>query len=181
MTSKFALASVSPAKNSPSPDVSVAIHRLQSAFEDQCELVERCARDVMDDDITRNLARFLVVRSCGFLEQVAEDRCIAYLTAKSHPRVVAFGTSWFGTGRNPTPGNLVKLVGRFDPSWGQSLQDLFDKDDELLKREIAFLVDRRNKIAHGRNEGIATRKALDLAASATEVAGWFIDYVDPES
>lgn len=131
------------------------------------------------DEVTRALTRYLVVRTCGFLETVVDECCIAFIGSKSSPAVAAYGASWLGRGANPTPGRLVGLVGRFDGAWATELQSLFDADDERLKREVAFLVDRRNKIAHGQGEGISGRRALDLAASAREVTDWFIRRLDP--
>lgn len=77
------------------------------------------------------LARFQVVRSCGF------------------------------------------SIRRFDTSWGEELDD-FLKDDEPLERETRFVVDRRNRIAHGPSEGISARKAIDLYQNAQEITDWLI-------
>jgi len=54
-----------------------------------------------------------------------------------------------------------------------------EADDQRLRRELAFLVDRRNKIAHGLNEGIGTVKALALKDVASEAADWFIARFNP--
>lgn len=131
------------------------------------------------DDVDAALARFLVVRTCGYIEQVVEECCRAYLRSKSDARSASFGASWFGRGRNPSKDSLVSLVRRFDGAWGNSLETLLNDNDELLGRELAFLVDRRNKIAHGLSEGIGVRKALDLVAPAKEIADWFIATFDP--
>lgn len=125
------------------------------------------------------LSRFLVVRTCGFLEQMVEKSCVAYLESKSDFRSASFSKSWFGSGANPTPVKLIKLVSKFDPTWSSELEDLFKSDDELLLREISFLVDRRNKIAHGVNEAVGMKKALDLVGHARVVASWFTEKFRP--
>jgi hypothetical protein len=158
----------------PSQDMGV----LQRNLTDLVELVEHPAPD-QPDDVARSLARFLVVRSCGYLEQVVEECCRAYLTSKGSPRTAAFGHSWFGRGANPSPAQLVVLVRRFDQTWASELEALLDDDDEELKRDLSFLVDRRNKIAHGLSEGLGARKTLDLVAVAEMVADWFIVRFDP--
>ncbi len=157
---------------------SVEIARLERSLKALVKLVDEQARSG-SDDVVRELSRFLVIRSCGLVEQIAEECCRSYLRSKSDPRSSSFGQSWLGRGANPSPGNLVKLVSRFDPRWADDLNHLFDADDELLKRELVFLVDRRNKIAHGLSEGIGARKALDLADIALAVSGWFISTVNP--
>jgi hypothetical protein len=131
------------------------------------------------DDVDSALARFLVVRTCGYVEQVVEICCKSYLRSKSDPRSSSYGTSWLGRGRNPSTEALVSLVRRFDGIWAEKLALLLNEDDERLGRELDFLVDRRNKIAHGLNEGIGVRKALDLVEPALTVADWFIQTMDP--
>ncbi|MEA2232138.1 MAG: hypothetical protein QOD83_1954 [Solirubrobacteraceae bacterium] len=71
-------------------------------------------------------------------------------------------------------------MGRFDSAWANDLVDFFEADDQRLQREIAFLVDRRNKIAHGLNEGIGPVKALALKEIACEVGDWFIARFNPD-
>lgn len=126
------------------------------------------------------LARLLVVRSCGYLEQMVMYSVRGYLAGRSAGPVRAFGQSWLERGRNPTPEWLTELVGRFDAQWSADLVEFLEADDQRLRREVAFLVDRRNKIAHGLNEGIRIRRALELHASATEVADWFLARFNPE-
>jgi len=131
------------------------------------------------DEVARALARFLVVRACGYLEQVVDESCGAYITSKSSPQVARHGRSWLGRGANPTPDGLVALVRRFDSSWADDLKKLFEADDPRLHREISLLVDRRNKIAHGLGEGLGARKALDLVSLTLQVADWFVSRFDP--
>ena len=157
---------------------SLALTNLEHSLDALVELV--CdPPEPLDDRVSAALARFLVVRTCGYLEQVVDQCCTSYIRSKSDPRSAAFGASWFGRGNNPTPSRLVELVRRFDPAWADDLQELFNNDDELLHREISFLVDRRNKIAHGLSEGIGVRKSLDLVDPTKSVCGWFINTLDP--
>ncbi len=130
-------------------------------------------------EVVGYLTRFLVVRSCGYLEQVIDETCRAYLKSKSAPGAAAFGSSWLGGGRNPRSDALEKLLQRFNLGLETELKEFFSQDDDKLRREIDFLVDRRNKIAHGLNENVTVRKALDLANAVTETADWFILRLDP--
>jgi hypothetical protein len=141
-------------------------------------LVQRTAKSE-DDDSTGALARFLVVRSCGFVEQVTEECCRCYLLSRSELRAATFGSSWLGQGRSAHPDNLIHLVSKFDSAWAVELSAMFEDNDQELRREIALLVDRRNKIAHGLSEGIGTRKALDLASYARLLTDWFVLRLDP--
>ena len=127
----------------------------------------------------RALSRFLVIRACGFLEQILEECSRAYFLSKSERRVYSFGVSWLGRGMNPSPERLISFVNRLDPAWASELREMLDADDQHLSRELSLLVDRRNKIAHGLSEGIGARKALDLVSAVTETASWFILRFDP--
>lgn len=131
------------------------------------------------EEVSAVMARFLVVRTCGYLEQTVEECCRAFLRSNSAPKAADFGQSWLGHGNNPWPRSLVELARRFDGSWGDDLQRLFDKDDDHLKREVSFLVDRRNKIAHGLSEGIGIRRALNLVPPAQSITDWFVQRMDP--
>lgn len=136
--------------------------------------------DRLHDDERIWLTRFFVVRTCGYLEQVVFDTARAYIDAKSGGPVRTFARSWIEKSRNPTPDNLLALVGRFDNNMREELSDLLDENDRELYREISFLVDRRNKIAHGLNEGLGSRRALELKTHAERVADWFILRLNPD-
>lgn len=143
----------------------------------ECLVKDQASAD--DPDVASALAKFLLVRTCGHVEQIVEQCCRAYLQSKSEARVASFGENWLGRGANPRPEKLINLVQRFDVVWSQELSELLHDNDELLSRELSFLVDRRNRIAHGLNEGVGVRKALDLVAPAIEVSEWFILRFDP--
>ncbi len=151
---------------------------LSRKLEELAELVRR-PHDEASQEVRDWLARVLVVRSCGFLEQTVLEVCRAYLRGRSSGPVGAFGRSWLERGRNPNPDALVALVGRFDATWAGDLEEVLQADDERLHREVAFLVDRRNKIAHGLNEGVSTVKALALLDVVGEVSDWFIARFNP--
>jgi hypothetical protein len=87
--------------------------------------------------------------------------------------------SWLDRSKNPSPDNLLNLVGRFDLALVDDLKALLEADDQRLHRELSLLVDRRHKIAHGLNEGITQSKALSLKADAEIIADWFVQNLKP--
>lgn len=141
----------------------------------------RQPNDRDDDQIQIWLTRFLVVRTCGYLEQVVQESVISHLHSTAGGTVKSFALSWMAKSRNPSPDNLLDIVGRFDGSWRIELQELLDADDRFLYRELAMLVQRRHQIAHGLNEGIGPRKALDLVTVAKTLADWFIRRFNPDA
>lgn len=133
----------------------------------------------LSDEARGWLARLLVVRASGYIEQVTVVACRGYVDAKSGGLVRTFARSWLEKSRNPTPGNLLQLVGRFDTGLEQELEAFLNADDERLFRELAFLVDRRNKISHGVSEGLGPARALKVQSAALEIGGWFILRMNP--
>lgn len=155
------------------------IEELRRKLDELSELVRKPYVDE-PQDVRDWLARILVVRSCGYLEQTVLEASRGYVQARSGGPTRAFARSWLGRGKNPTPETLIAHVGRFDANWAENLREFLEADDEGLHREISFLVDRRNKISHGLNEGIGTVKALRLSEVACEVSDWFIARFNPE-
>jgi hypothetical protein len=154
---------------------------LQHSLKELAELVDEVQRkgEGESDKEAGWLARLLVVRSCGYLEQVISEVGIGLVEARSGGEVQTFGLSWFPPTRNPSPDQIMQWVGRFHPEWESELKELLLDNDEELHRELSLLLDRRNRIAHGLNEGITVRKALDMKHVATTLADWFILRFNP--
>lgn len=131
------------------------------------------------DEVTQALARFLIVRTCGYLERLVQECCLAYVQNKSFGRVKGFSESWLKKIENPAPDRLVQLVSRFDSELRENLSALFDENDGELRREISLLIEKRNAIAHGESDGVGSRKALDLLNYSRLLTDWFIINFDP--
>ena len=157
---------------------SLTIQNLDRGLGRVAELVEHPASDE-PDQVTQALARFLVVRTCGHLERTVQECFRSYVENKSFGRVRFFSQSWLSRVNNPEPERLLELVGRFDNPLQDDLRRLFEDNDFELKREISLLIEKRNAIAHGENEGIGSRKALDLLRYSRVLTDWFILNFDP--
>jgi hypothetical protein len=156
--------------------------KLVSSLERSLQQLAKSVRELpsqRSDDEQVWLSRFLVVRTCGYLEQVIYETARDYVREKSGGLVRSFASSWLAKTRNPTPDNMLELVGRFDAGLERDLREMLEADQGHLYREISFLVDRRNKIAHGLNESVNTRKALDLLNETEKIAEWFIANLKP--
>jgi hypothetical protein len=152
---------------------------IRKNLHDLSVLLEEQLRKSDPEAVTGSLARLLVVRSCGYLEQVVYEVSRGFILDQSGGQIRTFAQSWIPGGRNPSPDFLLEWVGRFDAGLAGDLHDIFEADDQRLRRELSFLVDRRNRIAHGLNEGITARKALDVKEIAYEMADWFILRFNP--
>lgn len=65
------------------------------------------------------------------------------------------------------------------PGWASEFNAYLDAEDKRVRRELGLLVDRRNNISHGQNEGLGVRKALDLSELALEVGDWLALRLSP--
>jgi hypothetical protein len=152
---------------------------LKSNLDTLAGIIDPTMGNAISPEIQPWLCRLLVVRSSGYLEQVAVEVCRSYVYEKSGGLVRAFAHSWLERSKNPTPDNLIALVGRFDSKVCEEFIGILEDDDQRLRREIGFLVDRRNKIAHGLSESVNRSKALQLKSDACELADWFILRFNP--
>jgi len=57
---------------------------------------------------------------------------------------------------------------------------LLDDNDSELRRELAILVAKRHGIAHGLNDGLGSRRALELYGVAKYTADWLILTLSPD-
>jgi hypothetical protein len=151
------------------------VARLRVALEELAETVEGSR----EPETLTWLTRMLVVRSSGYIEQTASEVFRGYIGARSGGLVKSFGHSWLERSRNPSPDNLLDMIGRFDHSLRLEFEELLEEDDQRLRRELAFLVDRRNHIAHGLSEGINREKALSLKDVALEISEWLVLRFNP--
>ena len=151
------------------------VTRLRGALDELAGTVE----ETRDLETLTWLTRMLVVRSSGFIEQTANEVFRGYIGARSGGLVRAFGHSWLERSKNPSPDNLLDMMGRFDHALRVEFEELLEQDDQRLRRELAFLVDRRNHIAHGLSEGINRDKALSLKGVAIEISEWLVLRFNP--
>lgn len=156
------------------------LSRLKTSLDQLAEAVAQRPSHRSDDEQVW-LTRFLLLRVCGYLEQVTFETARGYVLAKSGGLVRSFAMSWLDRSKNPSPENLLNLVGRFDLVLVDNLRALLEADDQRLHRELSLLVDRRHKIAHGLNEGITQSKALSLKTDAETVADWFVQNLRPHT
>lgn len=142
-----------------------------------------CLRTVptsASDTTTVALARYLTVRSAGYVEAVRDDVADQYVALlNSADPVIRRVRQGLRTGQGCAPGQLLDFVNSFQPDWATELKSLLDSDDQRLKNSIGSLVAARKKIAHGDGENVTASRALRWAESAEEVGKWFIARFDP--
>jgi hypothetical protein len=142
-------------------------------------LREATTAEGIDDTYRAYLAKLLAVRAAGHIEFTLDTCLHQYAQAKAHERIADYVRAHLFRGRGVTPRKIVEKVRWFDAGISDHLEELMKEDDEYLKRELSFLIDKRNKIAHGQSDGVGATKAADLAAVSIRLGDWLVAQIDP--
>lgn len=159
----------------PPPD----LRGLERALDDLAESV-RTPPSHRTDDEQIWLTRLLLVRSCGYLEQVMYQCASHHLEWRSGGTARSYAMSWLERSINPSVANVTRTLERFDLNMADEFQQMLDDNSGELKQELAVLVSKRHGIAHGLNDGLGSRRALELYNVSKHVADWLIIRLSPD-
>lgn len=132
------------------------------------------------DDEQVWLTRFLIVRSCGYLEQVLHRCAVEHIEARSGGTTRSYSLSWLSRSINPSVDNMRVTLGRFDQSLVDEFDELLGENGGELNNDLSALVTKRHVIAHGQNDGLGDRRALALQEVSKTVADWVIRRLCPD-
>ena len=153
------------------------LKRLETQLDSLTRAVEEGSERDIDEQIW--LTRFLIIRACGYLEQVVHATVIGHIQQGSYGTARSFALSWLERSRNPSRDNLVTTLGRLDAELSREFEELLERNDKEFHQNLYLLVGRRHQIAHGENEGLSSQKAISLTKFAKELADWFILRLNP--
>lgn len=136
--------------------------------------------DQRTDDEQMWLTRFLIVRSCGYLEQVMHRCAMGHLEVNSYGTARSYSLSWLGRSVNPSVENIRSTLGRFDQGFVDEFEHMLAERDNELSNDLGALVAKRHAIAHGQSDGLGDRRALDLYEVAKKLADWMIRRLCPD-
>ncbi len=108
-------------------------------------------RDLSDTDLQSHWARYLCIRTAGFLETSVRAILSEYVSKKASPNIINYVERQLAGFQNPNMEKVLTLIGAFDSSWETTLRD---RTEGILKDSIDSIVNNRHNIAHGRNTGI---------------------------
>lgn len=146
--------------------------------------VQTCLRDLdleAPDAVSRALARYLTVRSVGFVEAVRDDLADLYVSVTGHHRLHRRVVHHLRSGLGAAPEQLLTFVGSFDKDWRVALEAVLDADDQTLRNQLGAMVAARKKIAHGDGEQVTTGKALAWSDVALALGKELSKLFDPAS
>lgn len=141
------------------------------------KLEKRCSEVDPSDEIAGDLSRYFCVRVAGFLEQAVASISRATCERTSGGPALAFGLSWLERVPNMRSGELTKHVHRFGPSYSEPFTKYLLADER--GERINALMGIRNQIAHGKDQGVSLRQALDYYRVVNEVVDWLLEHLDP--
>jgi hypothetical protein len=150
------------------------INRLKKSLTD---LYDRCNQLDSSSEISGDMNRYLCVRVSGFLEQSLLAAARSLCEKRSSGEALRFSLSWLERAPNPRADEIIKLVSRFDSKWAQELEILLSEDERRTR--VNSLLGIRNDIAHGKNQGVSKRQALEYYNLVVEIIDWVLDRFEP--
>ena len=134
--------------------------------------VQSCLRELdadAPDVVARALARYLTIRSVGYIEAVRDDLADLYASGAGHYRLHRRIVHHLRGGLGVAPEQLLSFVGSFDKDWRVAMEAVLEADDQTLRNQLGAMVAARKKIAHGDGEQVTTGKALVWSDAALEL------------
>ncbi|WP_156485761.1 hypothetical protein [Tsukamurella pseudospumae] len=145
--------------------------------------VQECLRSLSPDhpdSVERALARYLTVRSVGYIEAIRDDLADLYASTTGNARLHRRVKSNLRTGLGVTPDQLLTFVGSFDPAWRITLESKLDAEDQELRNRLGAMVAARKKIAHGDGDQVTSGKSLAWSDAALTIGKELQGIIFPE-
>jgi hypothetical protein len=151
---------------------------LERSLDELAESVrERPEHRTVDEQVW--LVRFLIVRSCGYLEQVMHRCAMGHLQETSYGTARSYSLSWLSRSINPSVENIRNTLGRFDAGFVEEFESMLLEGAGELSNDLGALITKRHAIAHGESDGLGDRRALDLYEMSKKLADWMIRRLCP--
>lgn len=105
-----------------------------------------------DLQIQSDLAKYLVVRVGGLVEQVISEVVLAHVRTRSAPTVSEHVEWRMKAFQNPSVERVLQLVGSFGKVWRAELEALVTQSE---REALASVMLQRNKVAHGEDSTVS--------------------------
>lgn len=132
------------------------------------------------DAVARALARYLTIRSAGYVEAVRDDLADLYASVTGHHRLHRRVVHHLRSGLGVAPEQLLTFVGSFDKDWRVALEAVLEADDQTVRNQLGAMVAARKKIAHGDGDQVTTGKALAWSEVALTLGKELGKLFDPD-
>jgi len=105
-----------------------------------------------DDEFKAEIAKYLCILSCGFLEASCREILQTYVDSRAERHVAAFVATQLEKFQNPKVERILQLVGAFGKAKREAVENSIDDEH---KDAVNSIVANRHNLAHGRNVGIS--------------------------
>lgn len=148
----------------------IKIHSQQRKLDDLYTLVET----IKDEEVQALMAKFLCVRTSGFLESSLKNLINEYLHGTSPKPIESFVNNKIKRETNLKYERLATILELFNREWADKLsREITDDQKEALNT----IVSNRNNIAHGENDNISFYLIKDYYDRIKEVIGILIKVI----
>jgi RiboL-PSP-HEPN len=130
--------------------------------------------NVRETELLAGWSEYLCVRVSGFLEFSIRAILAEYVrgnikqnkVTRASEYVASFVDSTLDNFQNPKMGNIVELLSKFNPQWGEEIKIL---TEGKLANQVNSIVATRHQIAHGGPQSISLSVIREYYESAVEV------------
>src|SRR5438128_2700909 len=129
-------------------DVAALERQLATAYTRVITASLRPPPNSLDPELQSDLAKYLCVLTCGFLEEAIERTVLEYCVQVGDARLHLYLQGEMDRFRNPSRDAILGLLGRMDPAWKARAQRLFANNE--YADALQGILDIRHAIAHGR-------------------------------
>lgn len=141
-------------------------------------LIERSDEACGDSiEMRSEWAKYLCVRSAGFLEIGLREIFSSFVRDTSHEAVGRFAVGQLKRISNPKAGRFVEVARAFKKKWSEELEE-FVTDDGRDDAINSIMVN-RHKIAHGEDSGITMMRVKEYLKKSVEVVKFLENLVKP--
>ena len=151
------------------------LHQLRQVLDSEFKRIDQV--DPSELQLRADLSRYLCVRVSGFLERATAEVALHYCREKADQRVGRYVKKRLANFTNPTNDRLLNLVGAFDATWRQGLEDFIGQAGR--KEAIGSVVALRHRIAHGDDVTTSYVQVSEYYAKVAEVVEFLAGVFDP--
>ena len=130
-----------------------------------------------DPELQSDFAKYLCVLVSGYIERAMVELVLEHARGKGAPTLLRFVEQRTRTFTNANASRIQELLGNFDPTWRQELEEKVLVDE--WKDAVDNVVSLRNIIAHGGSVGLTYSRIGEYYQRAQYVIDQIADLCIP--
>lgn len=111
------------------------------------------------------LTKYSLIKACGTIELCFKTLVSECVTSKDNARVSKYlDETFLSRGINPKIGAMANYLRKFDDAWAKEFEAKVQAKDSRIITSVKYLVDERNKHAHGKDTRIGLQEVKECFA-----------------